>query len=102
VTEFIQIIVGLLFLAVVYIITRYIIYWRIKRACAFTVKDLDRRNAFDEKSAVELHYAKSNRFRIGLRDFRPKVVEYLAGQGVIGITAEGRYYLKKRSHDLNL
>jgi hypothetical protein len=102
VTEFIQIVVGLLFLAGVYVITRYGIFWRIKRACAFTVKDLERRNAFDEKSAVELHYAKSNPFRIGMRDFRPKAVEYLVGQGVIGLSSEGKYYLKKRSHELNL
>jgi hypothetical protein len=102
VTEFVQIIVGILFLAMVYIITRYGIYWRIKRACAFTVKDLERRDAFDEKSAVELHYAKSNPFRIGMRDFRPKAVEYLVGNGVVGITSEGKYYLKKRSYELNL
>jgi hypothetical protein len=102
VNEIIQIIVGLLFLAVVYIVTRYGIFWRIKRACAFTVNDLERRNAFDEKSAVELHYAKSHPFRIGMRDFRPKAVEYLLSQGVIGITSEGKYYLKRRSHELNL
>jgi hypothetical protein len=102
VTEFVQIIVGLLFLTVVYIMTRYGIYWRIKRACAFTVKDLERRNAFDEKSAVQLHYAKSNPFRIGMRDFRPKAVDYLVGNGVVGITSEGKYYLKKRSYELNL
>jgi hypothetical protein len=102
VTDFIQIVVGLLFVAVVFIITRYAMYWRIKRACAFTVKDLERRNACDEKSAVELRYAKSNPFRIGIRDFRPKVVEYLIGQGAIGITSDGKYYLKKRSHELNL
>jgi hypothetical protein len=102
VSEIVQILVGLLLLALVYMITRYGIYWRIKRACAFTVKDLERRNAIDEKSAVELHYAKSNPFRIGMRDFRPKAVEYLIGQGVIGMTSEGKYYLKKRSHELNL
>jgi hypothetical protein len=100
--DFIQILVGLLFLALVYILTRYGIYWRIKRACAFTVKDLERQNAFDEKSAVELHYAKSNPFRIGMRDFRPKAVEYLVGDGIVGITPEGKYYLKKRSLELNL
>jgi hypothetical protein len=101
-TDVIQIILGLLFVAVALIVTRYGMYWRIKRACAFTVKDLERRNAFDEKSAVELHYAKSNPFRIGIRDFRPKVVQYLTAQGVIGISSDGKYYLKKRSHELNL
>jgi hypothetical protein len=94
-SDFIQIVIGVLFLAVVYVLTRYGIYWRIKRACAFTVKDLERRNALDEKSAVELHYAKSNPLRIGMRDFRPKAVEYLVGQGVVGMTSEGKYYLKR-------
>jgi hypothetical protein len=94
-SDFIQIVVGVLFLALVYVLTRYGIYWRIKRACAFIVKDLERRNALDERSAVELHYVKSNPLKIGMRDFRPKAVEYLVGQGVVGMNSEGKYYLKK-------
>ncbi|MBM3301816.1 MAG: hypothetical protein FJY85_17930 [Deltaproteobacteria bacterium] len=101
-SDFIQIVVGLLFLAMVYVLTRYGVYWRIKRACSSTVKDLERRSAFDEESAVELHYAKSNPFRIGMRDFRPKAVEYLVSNGIVGMTSEGKYYLKKRSSELNL
>lgn len=100
--DVLQIIVGLLFLIVVYIATRYGIYLRIRSACAKTIKDLERQQAFDEESAVALSYAKSQPFRIGLRDFRPKAVESLLQGGIVGITQEGKYYLRKQSHELNL
>ena len=96
-----QIVLGVLFLAVVYVITRYGIYWRIKRACSSTIKDLERLQAFDEKTAAELHYAKKNLLRIGMRDFRPKAVESLVEGGIVGVTGEGKFYLKKRSQELN-
>ena len=101
-SDVLQIVVGLLFLILVYIITRYGIYLRIKGACARTIKDLERQQAFDEKSAVELPYAKSQPLRIGLRDFRPKAVESLLQGGIVGVTGEGKYFLKKRSYDLSL
>ena len=99
-SDAIQIIVGLLFLILVYLITRYGIYLRIKGACTKIIRDLERRQAFDEKSAVDLPYAKSQPFRIGLRDFRPKAVESLLQGGIVGVTAEGKYFLKERFHDL--
>jgi hypothetical protein len=101
-SDVVQIIIGLLILILVYLITRYGIYLRIKGACTKTIKDLERQQAFDEKSAVELTYAKSQFLRIGLRDFRPKAVESLLSGGIIAVTAEGKYYLKKRSHELEL
>ena len=101
-SDVIQIIFGLLFLILVYVLTRYGIYLRIKSACTRIMKDLERQQAFDEKSAVELPYAKSQFLRIGLRDFRPKAVESLLQGGIVGITVEGKYFLKKRSYDLSL
>ena len=101
-SDAIQIIIGLLILILVYLITRYGIYLRIKGACTKTIKDLERQQAFDEKSAVELPYAKSQFLRIGLRDFRPKAVESLLQGGIVGITMEGKYFLKKRTYDLGL
>jgi hypothetical protein len=97
-----QIILGLLFLVLVYIITRYGIYLRIKHACTRIIKDLESQQAFDEKSAVELPYAKSQFLRIGLRDFRPKAVQSLLQGDIVGLTEEGKYFLKKRSSDLSL
>jgi hypothetical protein len=100
--DVVQIIIGLLILILVYLITRYGIFLRIKSACAKTIKDLERQQAFDEKSAVELPYAKSQFLRIGLRDFRPKALESLLQGGIVEITGEGKYFLKKRSYDLSL
>jgi hypothetical protein len=97
-----QIIIGILFLIVVFIATRYGVFLRIKAACNAVIKDLERRNAFDEASAVELSYAKKNYFHIGLRDFRPKAIQSLLEGGVIGRTANEKFYLKVRPTDLHL
>ena len=100
--EFLQIVTGILLLVLVFIATRYGMVWRIKRACAFVVKDLEQKKALDPASAVQLPYAKVDHFRMGLRDFRPKAVQGLVQNGVIGMTEEGRYFLRKRLEDLNL
>ncbi len=101
-SDIVQIILGLVFLILVFLITRYGIYVRVRRACARTVRDLEGQGAFDERSAVELPYAKSQFLRIGLRDFRPKAVESLIQGGIVGVTAEGKYFLKTRSYDLGM
>lgn len=97
-----QIIIGIILLVVVFIATRYGIFLRIKSAGNAVIKDLERRNAFDAASAVELPYAKRNYFQIGLRDFRPKAVQSLLEGGVVGKTADERFYLKMRPADLNI
>jgi hypothetical protein len=98
----IQIVIGILFLVLVFIATRYGIAWRIKRACVFVIRDLERRDALNPDNAVELPYAKAEFFRMGLRDFRPKAVQGLVQAGVIGMTPEGRYFLLKRMDELQL
>jgi len=100
--ESMQIIIGILFLIVVFIATRYGIFLRIKGASNAVIKDLERRGAFDAASAVELPYAKRNYFHIGLRDFRPKAVQSLLEGGVVAKTENERFYLKVRSADLHL
>ena len=99
-SEALQIFFGILFLVAVYILTRYGILLRMKRAGSFILKDLERRQAFDPDSAVALDYAKKHPFRIGMRDFRPKVLESLVQGDLVGMTGEGKYYLKKRWTDL--
>lgn len=100
--ESMQIAVGIMFLILVFIATRYGIYLRIKGACSAVVKDLERRGAFDEASAVELPYAKRNYFHIGLRDFRPKAVQSLLEGGVVGKTSSERFYLRVNPADLRI
>jgi hypothetical protein len=83
----------------VFILSKRYQAWRVGRACSYVVKDLASKGAQDTTSAVELPYAKISLYHIGLRDFRPKAVEYLVLGKVIEITDEGKYYLKK--NDLN-
>lgn len=101
-SDAIQIIVGVLFLVCVYVLTQMVVGWRIRRAGKGILKELENRKAFDAASAVDLPYARPHLFRIGLRDFRPKALDALAQAEVLGKTHDGRFYLKKRLHDLNL
>lgn len=94
--EFVQIIFGIFFLAVVYVLTRYGISNRIRRTATLIMQDLERREAFDPGSAVDLPYAKPQYFRFGLRDYRPKALESLVQAGIIEKTETGKYYLKER------
>jgi hypothetical protein len=102
VSETLQIVIGLILLVGVFILTQFIAGFRIRRAAAGVVRDLDRLKALDPDSAAELPYAKKSLLRIGLRDFRPKAVEALVKAEVLGQTAAGKYYLRKRPHELNL
>ena len=94
--EFLQIIFGVIFLAGVYILTRYGIANRIRRAATLIMQDLERREAVDPGSAADLPYAKSQYFRFGLRDYRPKALESLLQAGIIGRTETDKYYLIQR------
>jgi hypothetical protein len=100
-SETAQIIIGILLLIGVYIFTQMVVGWRIKRAARGVVRDLDFKQAYSSESAIELPYAKSNFFRIGLRDFRPKAVSALVQGGILAQTATGKYFLMKRPHELN-
>jgi hypothetical protein len=100
-SETVQIILGIILLVGVYILTQAVVGYRIKRAARGIVRDLELKRAFSPDSAIELPYAKSNIFRIGLRDFRPKAVAALLQAGVVGQAATGRYFLKKRPQELN-
>lgn len=36
-------------------------------------------------------------FRIGMKDYRPKAVQYMIANHIIGMTDRGKYYLKDKS-----
>jgi hypothetical protein len=101
-SETVQIIIGIILLVGVYILTQMVVGYRIKRAARGIVRDLDFKKAHTPESAIELPYAKSNLFRIGVRDFRPKAVAALVQAGVLAKTEAGRYFLTRRSQELNL
>jgi hypothetical protein len=77
-------------------LTRKINTWRIKRAYMAIIKDLEKREAFDENSAISLPYVSQSIFRVGVRDFRPKALQFLVASDTVGVTQDGKYYLKKK------
>jgi len=94
--EFLQIIIGITLLIMVFILTRIGISHRIRHTATLIIQDLERRGAFDPGSAAELPYAKQQYFRIGMRDYRPKALESLVQGGIVGRAENGAYYLTKR------
>lgn len=95
-SEAMQITLGILFLILVFILTRYGMTWRIKRAGRRIIDDLERLGAQSPDSAVELPYLKKQLFHIGMRDFRPTAMESLIQGGIVGMTGAGKYYLKMK------
>jgi hypothetical protein len=95
-SETVQIIIGVALLIGVYLLTQVVVGWRIRRAARAVMRDLEHKKALGPDSAIELPYAKSNFFKIGLKDFRPKAVEALRQGGMISQTAAGRFYVIKR------
>jgi hypothetical protein len=93
-SENLQIVFGIILLVGVFLFSRVVMGWRIRRACQLIIKDLRSKDAFDPISAVELPYAKVRYLNIGLRDFRPKALQYMIQHDVVGLTESGRYYLK--------
>ncbi len=95
-SEIVQIAAAFAVLILVFAFTRKFHAWRIGRICLSVIEDLKARNALDPASAAALPYAKRSLLRFGLRDYRPKALEYLALSQVVGITPDGRYYLKHK------
>jgi hypothetical protein len=89
-----RIILSVCVLIAVYILTRKYHTWKTKKTFTTIIEDLKKTEALAPSSAVELPYAKANMFRIGIRDYRPKAVEYLLFSDIIGKTDSGKYYLK--------
>ncbi len=91
-----QIALGIAAVIVAYGLTRKINAWRIKRAYESILRELEQKKAFDPPSATKLPYARQSIIRAGMKDFRPKAVEYLVAADIVGKTGEGKYYLKDR------
>ena len=75
-------------------ISRKVTMWRIKRTYLGIMSDLEKRGAIDFRSAVALPYAKQSILKIGVKDYRPRALEFLVSNGVVGETGDGKYYLK--------
>ncbi len=95
-SDTVQIIVGVFLLAGVYLLTRRVHLWRMRRAYFTVLEDLKKQDAQDPSSAVSLPYVKTPILRAGMRDFRPKAVEFMVSTGIIAVTEEGKYYLTEK------
>jgi len=93
-SESVQIVLGLVVLVGVFILTRYVVIWQVRRATGIIIRDLQKQGAVDPVTAVELPYAKQNPLRIGMRNYYAKAVEYMVSEGTAGKTHNGRYYLR--------
>ncbi len=69
--------------------------WKMKKAGDIILRDLRQKKALDPASAVELPYAKSSLFHVGLRDYRPQALQELIKQDVVRFLEGGRYYLRE-------
>ena len=61
------------------------------------ISDLKNQNAYTPESAIDLLYAKRSVVKLGMRDHRPMAMDHLAFDNIVGVTEEGKYYLKDRS-----
>ena len=93
-SEGFQIFLGIIFLIIVYILTRYGIAWKMHRVAKEIIEDLERRGARDVSSAVSLPYEKTNFLHVGLRDYKPKVLSSLVQEGYVGKTEDKKYFLQ--------
>ena len=89
-------------LVMVFFLTRKIQAWKMKRAYINVIEDLKRAEAFDPESAVLLPYARTSIFRFGTRDYRPKAIQYLTMGNIVGMTEDGRHFLKDRDFELKI
>lgn len=92
--ETVEIVVGLCVLVVVYILTRQFHSWRFSKAYGTIINDLKKKGATSRENAVQLPYAKKSMLRMGTRDYRPKALEHLAMREIVGMTEDGRYFLR--------
>lgn len=86
-----------LVLIAVYVLTRHINFWRTSRASRAIIEELDSREAHDPLTAVALDAVQRNFLRTGLRNFRPEGLKLLLASDMVGMTHEGKFYLKRRA-----
>ena len=91
-----RIILGIGLLIAVYLLTRKINLWQVKRAYLFIIEDLEKNEAMDPLSAVPLSYARVSILRAGIKDYRPKALEFLVANDVVARTEDGKYYLRDK------
>ena len=92
-----ELIIGICVLLGVIVLARKYHAWRVKRAMLLIINELKAQRAYTPDSAIDLPYAKRNVVKLGMRDHRPMAMDHLTFDKIVGITEEGKYYLKDKS-----
>jgi hypothetical protein len=96
-SENLEIFLGVGLLIGVIFLTRRFHAWRIRQGYRIIVDDLKAKQAYDEQTAVRLEYMQKSFLRMGMRDHRPTAMQHLRLENIVGVTDDGRYYLKNRT-----
>jgi hypothetical protein len=96
-SETVEVIIGISVLLAVITLTRKYHAWRVKRGCIHIVESLKAQGAFDAKSAVDLSYAQKSILKMGVRDHQSMALDHLVVDNIIGVSENGKYYLKDRT-----
>jgi hypothetical protein len=94
--ETVKIILLLLLTIGAFILSRYIAGWQMNKAGKFIIGDLKKKRALDPASAVELPYCKKQLLRLGLKDYRPQVMQQLLQHDVVRMVEGEKYYLNEK------
>ena len=96
-TETTEVIIGICVLPAVITLTRKYHTWKVKRGCILIADALKSQGAFDAKSAIDLPYSQRSLLKIGVRDHRSMALDHLVVDDIIGVSEDGKYYLKDRT-----
>jgi hypothetical protein len=94
--ENIQVVVAVALLVAAYLLSRRVHAWRMRQACQTIFRDLGAKGAVGAARAAALPYASTSIFRFGMKDHRPKAVEFLVANELLGRTSEGRFFLTEK------
>ncbi|MGD9975002.1 MAG: hypothetical protein AB7S77_18235 [Desulfatirhabdiaceae bacterium] len=101
-TSTVQILIAAVFLVGAFVLSQVIVNRRLRATGNRILRELLELQALDAYSAVDLAYAKAHLLPKGLRDLRPKALNDLVQADIIGKTATGKFFLKKKPDELNL
>jgi hypothetical protein len=69
---------------------------RIQQAARDVMLELERNEAYDPFTAIELGVDRVRPRRIWCRSFRPTAVDILAREGILKRTGAGKFYIRRR------
>jgi hypothetical protein len=69
--------------------------WGIRRICFKIIAELEEARAFSAAKAIALIDSRSNFFKVGTGNLRPKALNVLIADKIVVKTGNGKYYLDK-------